>query len=80
MKSEKTKRMRKGDKRKKEGPFYQRMKKNVVLFSFHIIILSQIEPNCIFDLIHGTYIRWSLRNRCAHKKQYLLLDLFMAFD
>ena len=29
---------------------------------------------------HGTYIRWLLIKRCARKAQYLLYDLFKAFD
>ena len=28
----------------------------------------------------GTYIRWSLRNRCTRKEQSLLFNLFKAFD
>ena len=30
--------------------------------------------------MHGTYIRWYLRNRCARKEQYLYFDLSKAFD
>ena len=29
---------------------------------------------------NGTHIRRELRNRCAHKEESLLFDLFKAFD
>ena len=29
---------------------------------------------------NGTYVRWLLIKRCARKAQYLLFDLFKAFD
>ena len=29
---------------------------------------------------HGTYIRWQLRNRCAHEEQSVLFDLITAYD
>ena len=29
---------------------------------------------------NGTYIRWLLRNRCARKEQFILSDMFNAFD
>ena len=28
----------------------------------------------------GAYIKWYIRNRCAGKEQFLLFDLFKAFD
>ena len=30
-------------------------------------------------MIHDTYIRWYLRNRCALTVEYILFDLFKAF-
>ena len=29
---------------------------------------------------HCTNIRWYIRNRCVRKEQFLLFDLFKAFD
>ena len=29
---------------------------------------------------HDTYIRWLLINRCEHKEQSLLFDLYKAFE
>ena len=39
-----------------------------------------IDANTYTYAHHGTCIRWKLRNRCAREEQFLLFDLFKAFD
>ena len=42
-----------------------------------LVIITSLITN---GLDHGIYIRWYLINRCAHKEQYPLFDLYKAFD
>ena len=38
------------------------------------------QASAIQNCLHGTYVRWKLRNRCAPKQQSLLFDILKAFN